>query len=262
MGLRPSPAISSPETWAAASVCRAEPLATLVQGNFIGTDPLGTRSIENLGDGINLAWLALDNTIGGTAAGSENVISGNYGNGISFGNLADTNIVLGNLIGTNATGLKGLPNLGNGIDVTLGFANTIGGSAPGAGNVISGNGGTGIRFTITGDNNEVLGNLIGTDISGRSGVPNGGDGVDIAGAEQDTIGGTTSGARNVISGNVGSGISVSIRATNNLIIGNFIGTDTSGLVALPNLGDGVDLDGVSTNTIGGARGRRWQRHLG
>ena len=73
------------------------------------------------------------------------------------------------------------------------------------------------------------------------------------GAANDTIGGTTAGAGNVISGNTGAGLMLSGSGTNNnLVEGNYIGTDPTGTSALGN-GEGVlILGGATSNTIGGA----------
>ena len=62
-------------------------------------------------------------------------------------------------------------------------------------------------------NNLVEGNLIGTDNTGTTALPNGQVGVMISASSTNTIGGTTSLARNVISGNSGSGVSVTGTAT-------------------------------------------------
>jgi hypothetical protein len=72
------------------------------------------------------------------------------------------------------------------------------------------------------------------------------------GAANDTIGGTTAGAGNVISGNTGAGVMLSGSGTNNnLVEGNYIGTDPTGTSALGN-GEGVlILGGAIDNTIGG-----------
>ena len=91
-----------------------------------------------------------------------------------------------------------------GID-TGGGGTLIGGTGPGQGNVVSGNGNGGV--SIEGSGVIVQGNLIGTDATGEFADANGGSGVSVIG-EDATIGGTTLAARNVISGNVVSGVSV------------------------------------------------------
>ena len=147
-----------------------------------------------------------------------------------------------------------LGNHGQGIYVTAG-SNTIGGTATGAGNLISGNSFVGV-WLASGNDNLVQGNFIGTDASGTQKLGNG-YGVEIAGgASGNTIGGTVFGAANVIAANSGEGIYLTDAGTsNNLIEGNFIGTNASGATGLGNGEDGVDIvDSASGNTIGGVAG--------
>jgi hypothetical protein len=184
----------------------------VVEGNYIGTNVAGTGAIANRGDGISIGGDVRGNTIGGTATGAGNLISGNLGNGVRIaggsGSGPTDNIVAGNLIGTDVNGTAALPNGANGV-LLLGGAtnNTIGGTAVGAGNVISANGMGGV--TLSGSSstaNAVQGNLIGTDASGALNLGNGSNGVAVTGGAHDNaVGGTASGAGNVIaySGNDG-----------------------------------------------------------
>lgn len=219
-----------------------------VQGNFIGTNASGTAAIPNGIRGIDVTSSVQmnNNLIGGTAPGAGNLISGNGNAGISLG---PGNIVQGNLIGTDVTGLKAIPN-SNGINVQSG-GGLIGGSAPGARNVISGNSGDGLM--VGGVNNNltaVQGNFIGTDITGNAALGNGGTGISVSGAGV-TIGGTTAAARNIISGNGGFGnVSLSSVTSGCTIQGNYIGTDVTGNVALTNPKPGISIQ-TSGNTIGG-----------
>src|SRR5262249_6396711 len=77
----------------------------VIVGNHIGTNAAGTGALANGADGVDVVFGANNNTIGGTVAGSGNVISGNTGYGIRI-NGSDTtaNLVEGNVIGTNAAG--------------------------------------------------------------------------------------------------------------------------------------------------------------
>jgi len=214
----------------------------VIEGNYIGTDITGTQALGNGGDGISAGS---NTTIG--VAGAGNLISANGGNGIS---LAGTgNLVQGNSIGTDITGTQALGNGDSGVSVT-GSNNTIGGMSTGAGNLLSANGGDGID--ISGAGNVVQGNLIGTDVSGTAALGNGGDGIAILNGSDNTVGGTTSAAANVISANGGSGVLISgASAMSNLISGNFIGTDLSATIHLGNAVDGVTIQDASNNTIGG-----------
>ena len=118
--------------------------------------------------------------------------------------------------------------------------NTIGGITSAAGNVISGNSVDGIEISGTGTTgNIVAGNLIGTDLTGTQAVANS-VGVKIdSGASANTIGGTSDGEGNLISGNQGDGVQLNGTSTaDNLVAGNQIGTDTTGELPLSNGGAG------------------------
>jgi hypothetical protein len=222
---------------------------TFVQGNFIGTDVTGTNAMGNAGSGVTVN--GYDVVICG------NIISDHGVDGISISSGISGCLIQGNFIGTDVTGTKALGNTFNGISVN-GFSNTIGGTSPGAGNVISDNGLDGVDFF--GDNNNVQGNLIGTDATGTNVLGNAGDGV-FVGANNNTIGGAAAGVLNVISGNA-NGIDIgaqNINADLNVVQGNRIGTDVTGNQLLSNSLSGVFIYGVPgdgsgealNNTVGG-----------
>ena len=128
----------------------------------------------------------------------------------------------------------------------------MGGTTTGARNVISGNVGNGVQILGPGAMyNLVAGNDIGTNAAGTGALRNHSDGVVIDdGATHNTVGGTSTGARNVISANVQNG--VALDSNDNVIEGNYIGTDYTGSHTLGNLHDGVLIhNGASDNTIGG-----------
>jgi hypothetical protein len=190
-----------------------------MKGNFIGVDSTGAGA-----GGIRGIWIqdqSDNNTVGGTTAGDRNVISAN-----SIVNVrieGDNNTVRGNYIGTNAAGTAPLSTTTVGIAVADGFSegattNTIGGTAVGAGNVISGNS-TGITVqadafplnnTVTGT--AIQGNLIGTDPTGSLPVGNAVHGIYVdhpTSADLETsIGGTAAGVKNVIAFNGSDGVSL------------------------------------------------------
>jgi len=165
---------------------------------------------------------------------------------------ATGNFIVGNYLGTNLAGTAALPNA-NGVYITTGAANnTIGGTTAADRNVLSGNTSSGIDINWTGtDGNVVLGNYIGVNAAGNAAVPNGW-GVSITStAKNNTVGGTTAGARNIISGNTNAGVyHTGIDATGAIVQGNFIGTDASGTLAIGNGGYGFDLSGADI-TVGG-----------
>ena len=194
----------------------------LVVGNLIGTDLAGTVAIANGGYGVNVFFGGRDNTIGGTASGAGNLISGNTVGGVGDSDQYD--VIAGNLIGTDTTGTVAIPNVGDGVD--LGGSNdTVGGTAAGALNVISGNTYGGI--VVTGTNELIEGNLIGTTESGAAGLANDYGIETLAGATGLTIGGTAAGAGNVISASEADG--VGLGASGTLLEGNKIGTNSRGL---------------------------------
>jgi len=237
----------------------AAPTGTVIQGNYIGTNAAGTGTIPNGQAGI----LAIrDTTIGGATAAARNLISGNQV-GIALRNASPPstspsggNTVLGNYIGTTAPGTLPLPNVGSGVDIES-PNNTIGGPLSGARNVISGNGGPGVRIATGADANTVQGNYIGLGSDGRADVANHVAGLAIHSAD------------NVVSGNVISGnnsINPPVQpfdhgvvlngtgATGNIVAGNFIGPRADGTAGFPNAGAGVLISGgASNNTIGGSR---------
>jgi len=171
------------------------------------------------------------------------VINQFQGDAIDIGPSKNDNVIEGNFIGTNATGTAALPNgsFGNGGVILLsGSNNRIGGTAPAARNLISGNTGDGV--VVQGSNSLVQGNIIGTDVTGSVPIGNTQRGVSSNGGT--LIGGNTAAARNIISGN-SRGIDV---ASSDVVQGNFIGTDLTGTIAVPNLNIGVLSGGA---TIGG-----------
>jgi CSLREA domain-containing protein len=105
---------------------------------------------------------------------------------------------------------------------------------------------------IKGSGNKVEGNFIGTDAPGTSDLGNSLSGVFIFDAPNNTIGGTTAAARNLISGNGQQGVNIGgAGATGNKVQGNFIGTNAAGTAALANSLNGVFISDVTNNTIGG-----------
>ncbi len=83
--------------------------------------------------------------------------------------------------------------------------------------------------------NRVEGNILGANASGTASLGNSDNGVQIADAPDNIVGGTTPAACNIISGNNENGVSVSgSGATGNTVQGNLIGTDLTGTNGLGN----------------------------
>jgi titin len=237
-------------------------VGNFIQGNYIGVSTGGTNGVGNLFDGILMSG-ATSNLIGGTVAGARNVISGNTDNGVGIALVSDRlNTVSGNYIGTDVTGQKSIANQMSGV-LVQGCSNIIGGPLAGSGNVISANRIVGIYLLGTAGNvtgNLVQGNIIGLNAAGSSALGNFIGGIEVASAANNQIGGTTAGARNVISenGNSLSGLGgvffYGAGTTGNQLLGNYIGSDISGTLRLGNFNDGVYLMGVATNYIGSVGG--------
>ncbi|MCP4203245.1 MAG: CSLREA domain-containing protein [bacterium] len=241
----------------------------IAEGNLIGTDVTGMLDLGNGGNGVLLTESA-GNTIGGTAAAARNVISGNEFPAISLSGIGATgNTVQGNFVGTDVTGDAALGNTTNNLQIILGASsNTIGGTAAGAGNVISdnlmagnpaiavvGDTGAGGGTPVATSGNVFQGNLIGTDRTGTFAFGNASVALFIANnAPDNTIGGSAPGAGNVISASGLDAIRIgSSTTTGTAIEGNLIGTDLTGSAALGNGNHGIFLTvSPSGTTIGGA----------
>jgi CSLREA domain-containing protein len=178
----------------------------------------------------------------------------NQENGVFLEGGATGNKVEGNFIGTDASGINSLGNLAG--VISNGDNNTIGGTTADKRNIISGNG-AGVQIGSANEGNKVQGNYIGTNKDGTSTPNNLGNnnGVVIIGSPNNTIGGTTTTARNIISGNFVYGIQIfGDGATDNQVQGNYIGTDASGTQPLGNGLVGVAIQqGAANNTIGGTK---------
>jgi uncharacterized repeat protein (TIGR01451 family) len=223
----------------------------IIEGNYIGTNAAGDVALGNgpNSPGINLQ--GANGRVGGTTVAQRNVISGGgtAANGIGINNsTAVNNTILGNYIGINAAGTAALGNA-TGIAVNNGpSGTTIGGTAAGSANVISGNSNGGIAVNNGATNTSVRGNFIGTNPAGTSAIGNAQQGIRIDGANA-TVGGVAVPDRNVISGNSGNGIQLNANASGTQITGNFIGTTVAGNVGLPNTNAGIFISSTLTSTI-------------
>jgi hypothetical protein len=225
---------------------------TLVLDGTTQPDYPGTPIVELDGslagagtDGLSLSANADISTIRGC------MITQFSRNGIAIQAGADNITVVGSWIGTRGNGSIGIGNSNNGIDIQ-GASATIGGSGVNDGNVITNNGNEGINITGAGATGTVIqGNTIGLDPDGSSGSGNTDVGIAIlSNAHGTTVGGTTIETRNVISNNFEG---IEINSNNNIIQGNYIGTDVTGLLDRGNRNDdGVEIqNNASGNQIGG-----------
>lgn len=224
----------------------------IVEGCFIGTNASGTASGSNRGIGIGegLAFFnptgpAPNNRIGGSTPAQRNVIFGNISlvNGGSTGNRIENNY-----INTDKTGSIAFSGGGNnigssGIDIGAPSTTVVN-------NVISG-GGFGIG--IGGDNNTIQSNRIGTNAAGQAALPNNLGGISISGSNN-TIGGTSASAGNIISGNTGRGVQMIDGAgappAGNRFQSNLIGVAADGITPLGNIAEGFYVATAGANIIG------------
>ncbi|MHB1558527.1 MAG: beta strand repeat-containing protein [Isosphaeraceae bacterium] len=271
-------------------------------GNYIGVNPINPK--VNLGNGIGILLSSGSNTVGGsnlldsvtqppsgttlgaTVTSSANVIGFNTTAGVDIS--SDSNTIQANDIGTE----PGVYDLGNtnGIEITSGTGNTIGGTlsatlggtgsamgiaAATSGNIIAFSSSDGVLVGAGSSNDTIVGNYIGTDPNGDALGNN--IGVEINGASNNTIGSSSSGiafglggsGANIISANVNDGIKLDNGANNNAIDGNLIGADsvvnaTGNAVTAGSTRDatfrfgndnGIEVDSASyANAIGGSFG--------
>ena len=172
--------------------------------------------------------------------------------GIKTGTLVQSVVIQGNFIGLMPDGETAGPNR---VGISLRSSETgnlVGGSQPSQRNVVSGNEQDGILLW-GGEAVVVSGNFVGTNAAGNAAVPNGEHGIHAKGAPDSTIGGNTTFAGNLASGNGHSGIALTTTDAAEINVkGNRIGTAANGVSPLGNLLHGVFLDqGAHDNTIGG-----------
>ena len=252
--------------------------------NYIGLNLAGAAA-GNGADGVYVSAASARNLIGlnGSSAPGvvTNVISGNRGSGIVLvGSSANT--LVDNRIGTNAAGTSAIANRGDGIRITQGSrGNEIGGTAfvdtvtgkannptgskgtvtpvfvvPPLGNLISGNGGSGLTIETGSLDNALNGNFIGTTASGDGALGNAGNGVWIDRAPDNSLVGCKFVNNpfvyyNVISGNRQNGLLIT-SSDNVTVQGNFFGVGANNTTIVKNRLDGILVDGSSANTqVGG-----------
>ena len=219
--------------------------------------PFGQASAPNKYGVIVTTNGGTNNIIGGNMATQGNVISGNLQYGIHFDYyLSEGSVgVFGNKIGTNPEGNLAVPNDNTGIILST-RANSnivIGNETPGLGNLISGNNITGIHVSASDlELNLVIdGNLIGTDISGLSALPNR-EGINLSTGRNIIV------KNNVVSGNSGRAIDLSHSSSSPLknvdLLSNYIGVGIDGQTPLGNQ-RGIYASGIAINTKIGAPGQ-------
>ena len=178
--------------------------------------------------------------IGGTGPDDGNIISNHNFHAIVLNGASNNCTIQGNMMGTDATGSVAMGNDDSGVIVINSTMVQIGGTAPGAGNLLSGSLSEYGIFIIGSNNVTVHGNLIGTDITGTMPIPNDDGGIRVDFFSSDNfIGGTGAGEGNTIAFNTGYGVGVlSADCDRNLITRNSFFCNT---------GDMIDLGGVGND---------------
>jgi hypothetical protein len=227
----------------------------VVAMNNIGTDATGTIKLGNAQNGILITNGATRNVIGGEATGSNdptasvfvrppqgNLISGNGGDGVLITGGATLNLLSGNFVGTSASGNSALGNRQDGVGIIGADNNYLVGCTFQQDpfvfyNVLSGNGGNGLRITNS-NNTTVQANFMGVGANNATIVGNGGDGLLVAGTSRNTQVGGVIPLGNVISGNAQNGIEVRDQASGFVSFNTFAGLYAFGAAA-PNARDGI-----------------------
>lgn len=199
----------------------------LAIGNYVGTDVRGAFALGNHMNGITLELGAVHNEL------RSNLVSGNGGGIIVSDTGTNCNAILGNLVGTDGAGAAPIPNR---IGIFAGFSqasfNRIGSLRPEERNLVSGNSAN--IMVAGGAGNLVLGNFIGTDMTGRRALPNSG-GLQVKGSRRIFVEG------NLIGGHDFSGIMAV--SNSSYYGGNVIGSDAGGQIAMPNRAFGIHAAG-------------------
>jgi CSLREA domain-containing protein len=230
-----------------------------IQDNIVGLDAAASVDTEmgNVGGGVRIdgAPRAL---VGGPGPREGNVISDSGWGLVACCQVTDAagpgvlvtgagargTRVQGNRIGTDGTGTKVLGNALNGVSVYNAPDVLVGGTEPGAGNLLADNWSFGIEVGGPGATNaRIEGNFVGTDASGSRVLGNRQCGILIgSGATGAVVGGDSPAARNVVSGNGTNGIEVTDETTaDTLVAGNVIGLDPDGRAAVPNAQHGISV---------------------
>jgi len=241
-------------SFAGVRIYGAAAVGNVLEGNFIGTDASGTYAGAprvNGSAGIVNREAASQTRIGGTAPAQRNVISGNAYIAILTYDAGTSGVLIqGNLIGLSPSGGRIGRNGGHGVDANAGVNNmVIGGTGPGERNVISNNlrGGVELSHGTGVKNNKVIGNYIGTDVTGNAITSYTGNGTHGIRLEDRVTYNTMS--ENVFGGNVGSAIKFD-QSYNNTFKHNRVGIGVNG-AAIPNTEYGVYVTNrAHSNIIG------------
>jgi hypothetical protein len=212
-------------------------------GNYIGLDPAGAGGKGNGASGLAifpLSGVPSTITVGGASLADRNFVGANGQNGIYVGQGVSGVTITNNYLGLDVAGVLDAGNNGSGVLCDLGANNvTI------TNNKIAGNGGDGVALNAS-FNVTISGNWAGLAVDGKTAVRNDFSGVAMFnGSTSVTV------TNNVLSGN-GTGVYIgNAITTGNAITNNLIGTDTTGLAAVPSDFRGLWFDGSTNNEAKG-----------
>lgn len=221
-----------------------------IEGNYIGTDITGHKSQGNNRGGLVVTG-SNNITIGGDSPNKRNIVSGNARSGIVVENHSNSILIIGNYVGTDATGLAKLPNLENGVFIEASLNVSVGGVKPEESNVISGNYKSGIAIVAGSDKASIRNNYIGTDAHGKNILSNIENGIFIERSSDGSIGGSHINEKNIIAGNEKSGIALISQANKTKVKGNYIGILSDGITEAGNNENGIFIENSDDILIGG-----------
>jgi hypothetical protein len=238
-----------------------------ILNNFIGTDANGTKARGNGGNGVLMTNFASGNLLGGAATAEPpgthpqdftgarppqgNLISGNAGDGVLLDGNANNNLLEGNFIGTTVSGLKALGNALDGVAIVNAPDNTLAGTTIAQDpfifyNVVSGNGGNGLRIRDS-FNTIILANFFGLGSDDHTPVGNALNGVVVEGSSANTLLGSPIPLGNVVAANGQNGVVLQDTASGFVSFNTFCGEGA--FVTDKNLGN--NLDGFLITSTGG-----------
>jgi parallel beta-helix repeat protein len=237
----------------------------VVAMNLIGTDVSGQVAVPNRGNGVLVSNRASGNLIGGFASGGNNptndvfvrppqgnLISGNRQSGVLITGGATATTLAGNFVGTKASGNAALGNTLDGVAIVKANGNSLLGTTFQQSpfvfyNVLSGNGGNGLRITDSNDTT-VQANFTGVGADNATVVANQGSGILVNGRSANTLVGGPIPLGNVNSGNNRYGIEVAGKASGFVAFNSFVGMVAFGGAA-PNRLDGIHITATGGNNL-------------
>ncbi|MFK7732564.1 MAG: beta strand repeat-containing protein, partial [Pseudomonadales bacterium] len=209
---------------------------TVILDGWSEPDYAGTPVIELDGSSAGAGVNGLAFAGGGAGSTVRGFAITQFANSGIFLSNVNSVTVVGNYIGTNIAGTADSGNSVSGIVLSNADLNTIGGLTVAERNVISGNNSHGIDLQNGAATNTIIGNYVGTNALGTAQIGNGNWGIALSsGSNNNTIGGASANARNVVSGNTVGLDFTDASTSDNTVLGNYIGLNAAGTA---NIGNG------------------------